>query len=72
MRLIALILDPPVVERILEHIGEPSEAPAVLPARSPPLGELSFDADLEAPAKEAWPEIDQTGGVCPEEAELVP
>ncbi len=63
MRLIAFILDPPVVERILGHIGEPTDAPAVLPARSPPQGELSFDAGVEAVAgAEAWPEIDQTGG----------
>jgi hypothetical protein len=63
MRLIAFILDPPVVERILGHIGEPTDAPAVLPARSPPQGELSFDAGDEAVAGvEAWPEIDQAGG----------
>ena len=62
MRLIAFILDPPVVERILVHIGEPTEAPVVLPARSPPQGELSFDAGVEAAGGEAWPEIDQTGG----------
>ena len=63
MRLIAFILDSPVVERILEHIGEPTEAPAVLPARSPPQGELSFDVGVEAVAGvEACPEIDQTGG----------
>jgi hypothetical protein len=35
MRLIAFIGDPPVIERILAHIGEPVQAPAVLPARSP-------------------------------------
>ncbi|MEZ4386188.1 MAG: hypothetical protein R3D98_01165 [Candidatus Krumholzibacteriia bacterium] len=63
MRLIAFILDPPVVERILGHIGEPVEAPAVLPARSPPQGEQSFDAWVEAAGGEAWPEIDRTGGL---------
>lgn len=36
MRLIAFILDPPVIERILVLIGEPVEAPVVLSARSPP------------------------------------
>jgi hypothetical protein len=46
---------PPVVERILGHIGEPTEAPAVLPARSPPQGELPFDAGVEAVSGgEAW------------------
>ena len=36
MRIIAFILDPPVIERILTHIGEPTTPPAVLPARAPP------------------------------------
>jgi hypothetical protein len=62
MRLIAFILDPPQVERILVHIGEPTEAPAVLSARSPPQGELSFGLVDGEPDAEAWPEIDQTGG----------
>ena len=62
MRVIAFILDPPQVERILGHIGEPTEAPAMLPARSLPQGELSFDAGVEAAGEEAWPEIDQTDG----------
>ena len=60
--LIAFIQDSPQVERILGHIGEPVEAPDVLPARSPPQGELSFDAGVEAVDREAWPKIDQTGG----------
>ncbi|MDX2472320.1 MAG: hypothetical protein QNL91_01300 [Candidatus Krumholzibacteria bacterium] len=38
MRLFAFILGPPVLARILGHIGEPVEAPAVLPA----LGECSW------------------------------
>ena len=33
MRIIALILDPPVITRILTHIGKPVTPPAVLPAR---------------------------------------
>jgi len=36
MRIIAFALDPPVIERILTHIGEPTKPPAVLSARSPP------------------------------------
>ncbi len=43
MRIIAFVLDPPVIERILRHIGEPVTAPAVLPVRLPPQGELEFD-----------------------------
>ena len=36
MRLIAFIIEPPVIERILTHIGVPTAPPAVLPARLPP------------------------------------
>lgn len=63
MRLIAFILDPPVIERILTHIGEPVTPPAVLPARAPPQAELGFELPDDPPtAPMAWPEIDQTGG----------
>ncbi|MBK6733591.1 MAG: hypothetical protein IPG61_05800 [bacterium] len=40
MRIIAFVLDEPTIERILAHIGEPTQPPAVLPARSPP--QLAF------------------------------
>jgi hypothetical protein len=59
MRIIAFVLDRPVIERILEHIGEPTQPPAVLPARSPPQMELGFD---QTPAADDWPEMDQTTG----------
>ena len=59
MRIIAFILDRPQVERILTHIGEPCEAPEVLPARGPPQAELEFD---QAGGAEQWPEMDQTAG----------
>ncbi len=36
MRIIALILESPVIERILLHVGEPVAAPEVLPAQAPP------------------------------------
>ena len=36
MRVIAFVLDRPTVERILEHIGEPTQRPVALPARPPP------------------------------------
>lgn len=62
MRIIAFILDPPVIERILTHIGEPATPPAVLPARAPPQAELSFVQVDPAGGAEAWLEIDQTGG----------
>jgi hypothetical protein len=62
MRLIAFILDPPVIERILTHIGEPVTPPAVLPARAPPQAELEFEPADPSAGPTAWPEIDQTGG----------
>ena len=48
-----------MIERILEHIGEPTHAPDVLPARGPPLGELGFTQDVTV---DDWPEMDQTAG----------
>ena len=57
MRIIAFILEPPVIERILRHIGEPTEPPTILPARSPPQTELAFDQDG---GRDDWPEMDQS------------
>jgi hypothetical protein len=59
IKIIAFILDPPVIERILSHIGEPVEPPRILPARGPPQAELDFDQDT---AQDPWPEMDQTAG----------
>ena len=60
MRIIAFILDPPVIERILTHVGEPVLAPMVLPARAPPQVEMDFDPGGGGP--EVWPDMDQTAG----------
>jgi hypothetical protein len=59
MRIIAFVLDAPTIERILDHIGEPTQPPAVLPARSPPQLAFGFD---QTPATADWPEMDQTAG----------
>ena len=59
MRIIAFVLDAPTIERILAHIGEPTQPPAVLPARSPPQFAFGFD---QTPATADWPEMDQTAG----------
>ena len=59
MRIIAFVLDRPVIERILEHIGEATQPPVVLPARSPPQLAFGFDP---TPATDDWPEMDQTAG----------
>jgi len=49
MRIIAFILDPPVIERILLHVGEPVEPPVILPARAPPQAEMDYGQ--EAPGR---------------------
>ena len=52
MRIIAFILDRPVIERILTHLELPTEPPAVLPARSPPqfeLGNRNFNHPFSLP-----------------------
>jgi len=59
MRIVAFIQEPPVIERILRHIGEPTEAPQVLPARAPQQHMLEFDDSAEV---DEWPELDQTAG----------
>ncbi|MBK7670270.1 MAG: transposase [bacterium] len=59
MRIIAFVLDEPTIERILAHIGEPTQPPAVLPARSPPQLAFGFDQTI---ATDDWPEMDQTAG----------
>ncbi len=63
MRIIAFLEDPPVVEKILLHIGEPTQAPELLPARAPPQTELDFgQVGAEDQADNEWPEMDQTAG----------
>ncbi len=70
MRLIAFIMEPPVVEKILKHIGEPTEPPAVLPARAPPQMEIGYrrrrDCEAiqfdQAVQANEWPDMDQTAG----------
>jgi hypothetical protein len=59
MRILAFIQDPPVVEKILRHIGEPTEPPQMLPARAPPQAEMDFDQGVDSGD---WPEMDQTVG----------
>ena len=59
MRIIAFILDRSQVVRILEHIGEPVEAPKVWPARGPPQAAMEF---AQVGGAEQWPEVDQTAG----------
>ena len=64
MRIIAFVLNPPVIERILVHIGESTTAPIALPARSPPQAEMDFD---QVAGCDEWPEMDQTAAPVPAE-----
>ena len=48
MRLVGFITEPATVRQILEHIGEPTSAPAIAPARKPPL-EMMIGQELAGP-----------------------
>ncbi len=63
MRIVAFIEEPAVVESILRHLGEPTQAPATLPARGPPQAEMDFD---QSAGHEEWPDMDQTAGMTDE------
>ncbi len=60
MYLIAFILEPEVVEKILSHIGEPTEPPVVLPARAPPQMAMDFDQVAQFDQGNDWPDMDQS------------
>ena len=47
MRIIAFINEDPVIREILGHLGEPSSAPRLAPARGPPLLEQLVDGQAE-------------------------
>jgi hypothetical protein len=47
LRLIALIVEAAVIDRILRHLGVPTEIPAPRPARAPPLR-------VESPDQTGW------------------
>ena len=57
MRIIAFILEPPVIEQILGHMGEPTAPPEVSPVRPPPQATFEFDQGAGLPE---WPDMDQT------------
>ena len=67
MRLIGFITEPATLRQILAYVGEPTTAPAIAPARSPP--EEANSQQLIAPeAVEAIPELefDQTANLTAE------
>lgn len=53
LRLIAIIEQAAVIERILRHLELPTEIPAPRPARAPPHAARDFDLALAGPADEA-------------------
>jgi len=63
IRLIAFIIDPGPIRRILEHVGEPVEPPPVSPARGPPtewpeLVQPHDDGDVVQAEPDELPVID--------------
>ena len=69
VRLVGFITEPATVRQILEHVGEPTSAPATAPARSLPL-EMKIGQELAAleAVFEAIPELefDQTANLTAE------
>jgi hypothetical protein len=63
IRLIAFIIDPGPIRRILSHIGKPAEPPPVSPARGPPtdwseLVQVHDDRDGVQYSPDEFPGID--------------
>ncbi len=62
MKIVALIDQPPVIEKILKHLGLPTEIPQARPARAPPH-EHEFDDLDDADAVQLDLELDAFDGV---------
>jgi hypothetical protein len=60
MRVIAFLIDPPVVQGILRHLGIPDRPPPLTPARAPPQAEFEFDQTpaLDPTLADPGPELD--------------
>ena len=67
VRLIGFITEPATVRHIQAHVGEPTTAPAIAPARSPPV-EANAQQLIAPEAVEAIPELefDQTANLTAE------
>ena len=67
VRLIGFITVPATVRQILVHVGAPTTAPAIAPARSPPV-EVNAQQLIAPEAVEAIPELefDQTANLTAE------
>jgi hypothetical protein len=42
MKIIAFVIERQPIGRILQHIGEPDHAPAISPARGPPISDAEI------------------------------
>jgi len=73
---IAFLADPEPIAQILAHIGEPTSAPPLHPARGPPQTEFSLGpngAIQDEAAQESFPDdLDQTTPFDPAEPEPIP
>ena len=67
VRLVGFITEPATARQILEHFGEPTIAPAIAPARAPPV-EVNGQYLIAPEAVEAIPELefDQTANLTAE------
>ena len=67
VRLVGFITEPATVRQILEHVGEQASAPAIAPARSPPV-EANAQQLMGPEAVELIPELefDQTANQAAE------
>ena len=65
--MVGFITEPATVRHILEHVGEQASAPAIAPARSPPV-EANAQQLIAPEAVEAIPELefDQTANQAAE------
>ena len=52
MKIIAYIKEQSVIDRILNHIGEPAEAPTSSQARGPPAGDASLGIRWDATTRD--------------------
>jgi len=65
MRILAFLPDPFPVAGILRHLGLPTSAPPLPPARSPPPEDLAYDAD-------PFLDLDQTPAFDPTDPDPIP
>ena len=60
MTLVAFVTEPASVQRVLTHLGLPSEPPVLTPARGPPIEQADLDqsAPLDSTAPDPGPDYE--------------